>query len=424
MNLSSELAPQFRSSTWTDHQEDGGIAVSVRSDRATPNKHARIPPQNVTKLNKIPPQKQRGRGRPADTPRARDRRGEARGRYLALGGWRGLEAAERGVLEHEVALAGVLQPEAVGSDQVEPALHPHPLLPVRRGGGGGGGRRTLGSGRGLHDRHLRAAGHSPPPAPSPNPIPPPHSRREQAAPLSQARLTSLGMALLGLACGRGAPPSPPCAALLFCSPQSNWIGRRRRRQGWPARGRESRGPPGRVGPAGGGPLPCISFLMGELYTSAGLFGWWLGFVLRSLSLLLFLSPLIVQRERGCCSSFFQRSCSYGCCSCVLPPRPYLPRNFGLEKKRVVVMTGTCRFSWGCVSALGCWFGEGVMWGAAVQEGPVATGQMSAWLVSWQIGYTWRILPSHLGCLSRLLASSWIFCRFERSSCIFFSQRVR
>jgi hypothetical protein len=93
--------------------------------------------------------------------------------------------------------------------------------------------------------------------------------------------------------------------------------------------------------------------MGELYTSAGLFGWWLGFVLRSLSLLLFLSPLIVQRERGGGGGVVLPSSSDRVRTGVVLVFFLPARNFGLEKKRVVVMTGTCRFSWGCVSALGC-----------------------------------------------------------------------
>lgn len=79
-------------------------------------------------------------------------------RILALGagGGRrrgGLEAAERRVLEHEVPLARGLQPQAVGSDQVQPALHP-PVLPVL--GGLRRGRRGLHDGGGLRPSHWPA----------------------------------------------------------------------------------------------------------------------------------------------------------------------------------------------------------------------------------------------------------------------------
>ena len=118
--------------------------------------------------------------------------------YLALGGWRGLEAAERGVLEHEVALAGVLQPEPVGSDQVKPALHPHPFLRatgrVRRWRRRRRSRRPHHR-RVLHDRYLRPASHSPPPRWLPRRIrspgrPPPPLAKDETSPQQRARLRS------------------------------------------------------------------------------------------------------------------------------------------------------------------------------------------------------------------------------------------
>lgn len=145
-------------------------------------------------------------------------------RYLALGGWRGLEAAERGVLEHEVALARVLQPEPVGSDQVQPALHPHRLLrPTGRGSHVRRRRRRRSRRphhrRVLHDRYLRPASHSPHRAGCPRRIRPPGPGAllspRTTSPRQRARLRVATPRLAWDWLGLRPRGTFSCAALLF-----------------------------------------------------------------------------------------------------------------------------------------------------------------------------------------------------------------